>query len=262
MEYPKTAIFFAKYLAAMGMGVMALIKCRECGDPVSTTANACPKCGAAPAKPDNRNSSAAGALVILVFVVGIFAYARIFIGAPDSPTTTESPEIAAKAHERLETIQTRKRNDFQVKKQSVIHDIDKAIAAKKFDDAQADIQVWNGISDDDLEKRKPIVQAGLIAEKPKKDAENAAKEAAARIADREYFAKVTEDGFLKAGLGVSAKAVGPEKRTLDLDYPLAGKVFMYNIGHEGDFYARVARFGFKKIVVHGSGVTYTMPIDQ
>ena len=201
---------------------------------------------------------------ILAFIVGIFAYARIFIGAPDSPLTAQPPETAAQAHERMEAIHAQKVKDFQGKKQDVIRDIDKAVAAKKFDDAQAEIQKWNGVRDDDLEKRKPIVQAGLVAEKPKKDAENAAKEAAARIADREYFAKVTEDGFLKAGLGVSAKAVGPEKRTLDLDYPLAGKVFMYNIGHEGDFYARVARFGFKKIVVHGSGVTLpcAMPIDQ
>lgn len=240
---------------------MAPIKCDECGEPVSTTANACPKCGAAPAKPENRNSPWAGLLILAAFVAGIFIYARIFIGVPDSPDVASSADLAAQAHERIEAAQAQKEKDFGVRKQAVLRGIDKALAAKKFDDAQAAVQEWNGIHDDDLEKRKPIVQAGLLAEKPKKDAEKAAKEAAERVADREYFAKVTEDGFLKAGLGVSAKAVGPEKSTLDLDYPLAGKVFMYQIGHEGDFYARVARFGFKKIVVHGTGVTYTMPID-
>lgn len=49
---------------------MALIKCRECGEPVSTTAAACPKCGAPPKKQKSGGGFFGTIFVVIVLVVG------------------------------------------------------------------------------------------------------------------------------------------------------------------------------------------------
>lgn len=50
---------------------MALVKCKECGSEVSTSAKACPKCGAKPPKKTSRVTWVF--LGLLVFVVGLGA---------------------------------------------------------------------------------------------------------------------------------------------------------------------------------------------
>ena len=65
---------------------MAMIKCHECGAPVSTEANACPGCGAKPRKP-----LGAGAIIGLV-AVGWLAYAVTTAGSnPSSPRQAAQP---------------------------------------------------------------------------------------------------------------------------------------------------------------------------
>lgn len=49
---------------------MALIKCRECGEPVSTAAVACPKCGAPPKKQKSGDGISSAIAVVIVLVVG------------------------------------------------------------------------------------------------------------------------------------------------------------------------------------------------
>jgi RNA polymerase subunit RPABC4/transcription elongation factor Spt4 len=45
---------------------MALIKCKECGHEVSTTANACPNCGA----PVYRSVTAIWVMLVIMLIVG------------------------------------------------------------------------------------------------------------------------------------------------------------------------------------------------
>jgi len=61
---------------------MALVACHECGEPVSTQARACPKCGAAP-----RVAKKGGALLI----AGLFGLFLVGVVAVNS---SKSPELA------------------------------------------------------------------------------------------------------------------------------------------------------------------------
>jgi len=66
---------------------MAIIKCKECGAEVSTSAFHCPKCGAAPAAMQGKQSTYAvitALLVLLVFVLMI-------LGACSAPTAAAAP---------------------------------------------------------------------------------------------------------------------------------------------------------------------------
>ena len=51
---------------------MALMKCQECGNDVSTEASACPKCGAKP-KPKKKLSSIVFGVIILFLIIGWIA---------------------------------------------------------------------------------------------------------------------------------------------------------------------------------------------
>lgn len=59
---------------------MALVKCKECGEEVSTKAKACPKCGAKPPK----KTSVITWIVLGLIVIGVFA-------ANNSPAPSASP---------------------------------------------------------------------------------------------------------------------------------------------------------------------------
>lgn len=71
---------------------MALLKCKECGNEISTKAESCPKCGAktGPSKAGSTNIGC-GALILGAFIVVIFA--GIF--SPDDSTTTSTPTSSA-----------------------------------------------------------------------------------------------------------------------------------------------------------------------
>lgn len=59
---------------------MALVKCKECGGQVSTTAKACPHCGAKVPKPDGTGP------VFKLIVVTSFIVMFVIIGRNDPPT--------------------------------------------------------------------------------------------------------------------------------------------------------------------------------
>ena len=72
---------------------MAIIKCRECGSDVSTTAAACPKCGAEPAK---RTSASTW---VIAAVLGTGVLMSVLQQRP--ATRTASPTIDTKRQEQL-----------------------------------------------------------------------------------------------------------------------------------------------------------------
>lgn len=70
---------------------MALVKCRECGEQVSTKAKACLKCGAAPQKTSILR-------ILFAVMVVIFLYAAVF-PSDKSPPVPVDPAVAAKKAE-------------------------------------------------------------------------------------------------------------------------------------------------------------------
>lgn len=74
---------------------MALIKCEECGNDVSTEAKACPKCGAKVKKPASRLSK------LVVVLIGVAIIGSIVTAEPEAPPPPATPEqTAEKAAEK------------------------------------------------------------------------------------------------------------------------------------------------------------------
>ncbi len=69
---------------------MALIKCKDCGNNVSTDAKNCPKCGAKITQPTSKTT----------WVIGAIVLSMIFIGLSKSPSNSQPPTpIPAKPQE-------------------------------------------------------------------------------------------------------------------------------------------------------------------
>lgn len=66
---------------------MALVKCKECGEDVSTSAKACPKCGAPPPK----GTSLGAWFVLFLIIYGVYAVSK------DSPTSASSSAARSSA---------------------------------------------------------------------------------------------------------------------------------------------------------------------
>lgn len=85
---------------------MALLKCHECGNNVSTEAKACPSCGAPVKKQQQETSAAGGCLVIIVVVgiVGYLGYSGVFSdkGTSSSPSPSPPPPSASPARQWYE----------------------------------------------------------------------------------------------------------------------------------------------------------------
>lgn len=76
---------------------MALIKCKECDNDVSTEAAACPKCGAKVPKKSNKILTIGRNILVTIFIVWIIA--QINHGTNHGATLTPQPAPAAQAAE-------------------------------------------------------------------------------------------------------------------------------------------------------------------
>lgn len=74
---------------------MALTKCTECGNEVSTNADSCPKCGAKV----KRKSIGCGGIILILIVIGIIGSFMSKNG--DSPSSTPSVPSVADIEERV-----------------------------------------------------------------------------------------------------------------------------------------------------------------
>lgn len=70
---------------------MALVKCKECGEQVSTTAKSCPKCGA---KPPKKTSIVTWAALVFFIVVGYTAVRAPSTNVPSGSTLSSTQRSA------------------------------------------------------------------------------------------------------------------------------------------------------------------------
>jgi len=73
---------------------MALTKCKECGNEVSTTAKACPKCGAKPPRKMGLLTKVALGFLGLTFVMAFFGFRDRAPVAPATQSGTSAPPSA------------------------------------------------------------------------------------------------------------------------------------------------------------------------
>src|SRR5262245_45797076 len=77
-----------------GEAGMALIKCKECGNEVSTKAETCPKCGARVARKPLGCGSAIGVIVLAAVILSVFG--SLFKDSSHTPSSSpQTTPVAA-----------------------------------------------------------------------------------------------------------------------------------------------------------------------
>lgn len=119
---------------------MAMIKCHECGNAVSSGAKACPSCGHAPPKPTSRLTWAIAA--IMVFSIGS---AIMHSGDADSAKATRvaaTTPAEPLVHKGAETHKTRQAQQMGISDQQV-PGLNLAMKANGVSDADRDEAIKN-----------------------------------------------------------------------------------------------------------------------
>lgn len=83
---------------------MALIKCKECGNQVSSKAQTCPQCGARIARKPMGCGGLVGMVLLGVIVLGVFASMIGPKAPPPPPTPAPTPEQVAAKKKQNESI--------------------------------------------------------------------------------------------------------------------------------------------------------------
>jgi hypothetical protein len=89
---------------------MALTKCKECGNEVSTTAKTCPKCGAKAPKKMGLFAKIALGFIGLTFVMAFFGSRDRAPVAPATPSATSAPASAKASPQADEAAAKEKKN--------------------------------------------------------------------------------------------------------------------------------------------------------
>jgi hypothetical protein len=79
---------------------MALVKCKECGEQVSTSAKSCPKCGAKPPKKTSMITWAVGFFLVCAVYAAVRAPSSTTNSAPSSSTSSSALASVAAPPER------------------------------------------------------------------------------------------------------------------------------------------------------------------
>jgi hypothetical protein len=226
---------------------MAMTTCKECKAQISTTAAACPQCGAKPKK-------TSGCAIIVAAFFGLLFLSAITRGCSDgsststaattSPSNTAQPAPAApvkpdpaallaQSKTTVDEIESRlKENAEKLKKYYGTVD--------QVKEATADLI-------------KLAVVKGLYEESKVKEEKYLSGRADSLIAkvsqqQRALYASTAEEIFVKNGMDVKVTASGTRKDQLRLKYVLMSQPLVYKFQNEMKINDQARVFGFKKII--------------
>ena len=272
-----------------GVG-MALTKCHECAQQISTSAAVCPKCGA---KPRRR-----GTAFFFVFLAA--AVALVFMAQSWQMNATREVERRKQEQRREQAaeIAKQKADAFTDARDSVLTTARAAVAKGEFETAAEAIKSWSGVNDAGLDEIRLAIATNAKALKEaeeKKDLQEIAailkpdavdegirvygrlsqlapdnknyatklahfrkikpqvdanKKARAELASRKAFAQATEEKFLAQGMSATVTARGRNSTTLYIKFVLVSKAFAYQVQHADNFISECRRLGFTKIEMH------------
>jgi hypothetical protein len=120
---------------------MALVKCKECGEQVSTSAKSCPKCGA---KPPKQTSAVTWAVLLFMIFV---AYVAFQSPMTTSPSGNDSPS-ASRAAPMKPSWRTSSNVDQMTGKRQVYATSPTVPPTTKMDSPYRDVEAWLGVGCD------------------------------------------------------------------------------------------------------------------
>lgn len=278
---------------------MALTKCKECGTQVSTTADACPKCGAKPTRPNYR-------WILVLAILGAFVVFRMASDRPDDAANRQNREAAAQrsataraaqekvfaehrdsvlklardaldrddlkaageALDPLPAVRDRELQQLQaslrakrkeVETRAEIAQLENEARALKSSDTDNGYRIYSRLAALVPENKDYTAKLGVYSKK--KAQADAIALAKLKLELRQRLARTTEEGFLKNGQSVTVSAVGKDKTDLQIEYALVSKAFTYQVQHQTEFIAACRDAGFKRIVLKdGFRETWTITL--
>lgn len=125
---------------------MALVRCKECGESVSTSAKACPKCGA---KPPQKTSFVTW-VVLAVIVIGVYSALRS--PTPNSSSSTQTNQSSGNVQGPVVEVKPQWQRSTDIDKMtgkhvySAVSPSVHSVSKMKF--PYADVTAWFGVSCD------------------------------------------------------------------------------------------------------------------
>lgn len=236
---------------------MAMTTCKECKAQISTTADACPQCGA-------KRRKTSGCAMVLAIFFGLLFFSILVAqctnsssnqsaapgtGATSTPNPSENADPAAvfaESKKVVDEVEARfKKNAENLKKYYG--------TADEVKQATADViklAVVKGLygKSSAAEEKNLAVRAEAVAEK-------------VILQQRAIYASAMEEVFVKSGMDVKVSAIGAKKDQLKLSYVLMSRPLVYKFQNEMKINEQAKAVGFKKIIyTDGYDETWTMAL--
>jgi len=241
---------------------MALVKCHECKNLVSTTAKTCPACGAKVVKPVGWT----GKLILLSLVVSVIASFISEHDARDSQLATSNsvqpPPAQNKGSEpRLSASAKIKIGKDLLKRWNPLDPKGPLILNSDVLDAKSKLQ---SISPGQYEYAEAQLLLHKIDSKDRAGEELVKNAVAkAKVDDRSEFASKVERNFLEQGMSVTVSVSGKRNQTLTYQYALVTKAFVFKVANDTDFLERCKTAGFSTVIfTDGYNEIYTFDVAK
>lgn len=131
---------------------MALTKCHECGDEISTTAAMCPKCGAKP----KRTS---GCAIVVLVLVALGVVGAILGGIGQQANRQVQEQRAVEQRQKAEVAAKQQTNTFATQRDVVLASARDALAKGDFAGAEKTVAPFAAVKDADLDQVRTTIAA-------------------------------------------------------------------------------------------------------
>ncbi|MNF67105.1 hypothetical protein D3C84_489110 [compost metagenome] len=236
---------------------MAMTTCKECKAQISTTAEACPQCGAKPKK-------TSGFAFIAAVFFGLFLLSAITRGCSGSGTSTST--TASPTNSQPAPAAPAKADPAAVLADS--KNIIKEIEARLKENSEW-LKKYYGTPERVRQATADIFKltavAGLYKKSDRKEEKSLGAKADLLISSvaqqqRTIYASASEKIFVKSGMDVEVSATGSKKEQLRLKYVLMSQPLVYKFQNEVKLPEQARAIGFKKII-YSDGYDHTWTVD-
>ena len=238
---------------------MAMTTCKECKAQISTTAGACPQCGAKPKK-------TSGCTIILAIFFGFVLLSAITRGCSSNSSNSNSPSNSSSNSTQSNPAAPVKADPAAVLTESK-KTVDEIESRLKINAEK--LKKYYGTADQIKEATADLIKLavvkGMYEESKVKEEKNLSARADSMITkvsqqQRVLYASTAEEIFVRSGMDVKVSASGSKKDQLRLKYVLMSQPLVYKFQNEMKISDQAAVFGFKK-VIYTDGYDETWTVD-
>ncbi|NYI20184.1 hypothetical protein FHR53_003352 [Xanthomonas arboricola] len=237
---------------------MSMRTCKECEAKISTTAVACPKCGAKPKK-------TSGCAIVIAAFIGLMFFSAILRGCSDSPSTPLTTTPISNAAQSASPTPAKADPAALLDQSRTTVD---SIESRLKENADR-LKKYYGTMDQVKQATADLIELAAVKElykhsriKEEKSLVSRADSLTAKVSQqrRSLYASTAEEIFVKNGMDVKITASGAKKDQLRLRYVLMSQPLVYKFQNEMEMDDQARAFGFKKII-YTDGYDETWTVD-